>query len=428
MRDWRRVPVLGATGLGLLLVGTVAWGGRALAGGWPTRWTMMGGGPTRNAVFGQGPGVSWTFRAGGPIIGPATVVDGVVYFGTNRGRVDAVSARSGRALWSVRTGNMVMSTPVVVGNQVFVGEGNNQMLSTSRGLWVRGVGANGIYALNRLNGKVEWFRRTRGEDMGGMAYSGGRLYAADGSHWLYALAPATGRVIWRVKDGGVDSMSSLAVNRGVVYVVTGGPSEPSLKAFAASDGRRIWASGGHGNSDNSPTIAHGLAYEENAVQFQDHGHWWFQDVVEALRGRRIVWSLTTGAGPLPPEDGRHTLIYACLLPFATPPVTVKGNVVYAGSTSSGKVYAISATSGKLLWKTHVGSTDVNPVVVGNRVYTTTKSGRIVALSAATGRIVGTQNLGGHFGPAYPTVVDGTVYVGNANGNLYARPLSAIARG
>lgn len=423
----RARPTL-APWLGLALMGLGAWGGHAQAASWPGRWTMMGGGPARNAVFGSGGGVSWTFRAGGPIIGPASVVDGVVYFGTNAGRVDAVNALTGRQLWSVRTGNMVMSAPVVVGNRVYVGEGNNQMKSTTARLWVRGVGANGVYALNRRTGKVEWFRSTPGEDMGGMAYSHHRLYVADGSHWLYALSPATGKVIWRVDDGGVDSMSSLAVHRGVVYVVTGGPAEPSLKAFSAASGHEVWTSTGHGNSDNSPTVADGFAYEENAVQFKDHGRWWFQDVIEAVQGGHIVWSLPTGTGPLPPEDGRHTLIYACLLPFATPPVTVHGKVVYAGSASSGKVYALDAATGKLLWKTHVGSTDVNPVVVGTTVVTTTKSGRIVALSAKSGRILGSLKLGGHFGPAYPTVVDGTLYVGNANGNLYARPVAAIARG
>ncbi len=58
----------------------------------------------------------WTFKASGPISGSATVIGGVVYFATfgqkigEKGRTYALSARTGRELWSFPDGRY---TPVV---------------------------------------------------------------------------------------------------------------------------------------------------------------------------------------------------------------------------------------------------------------------------------------------------------------------------
>ncbi len=57
----------------------------------------------------------WTFKANGPISGSATVIDGVVYFAslTKKGRTYALSAQTGRQLWSFPDGRY---TPVVADN------------------------------------------------------------------------------------------------------------------------------------------------------------------------------------------------------------------------------------------------------------------------------------------------------------------------
>lgn len=386
---------------------------------WPAEWTQTGMYASRNAVFGTGSGVSWTFDTGGPLKGQVAVVDGVVYVTTNHDRVYALDASTGRQIWMAKTGNKVMNAPIVVGSRVFVGEGNNQMRSVKGTTWVRGTGPNGVYALDRQSGHIDWFLPTPAEVMGGLAYANGTLYAADGAHWLYAIAPASGRVEWKVNDGGVDSMSSLAVAGGSVFLVTGGPADPSVKGFSLASGQQTLRTLGHGNADNSPTVSHGQVFEENALPISDHGKLWFRDDIEAFAGSgQLLWHHLTGEGPLPLPP--H--------PFATPPVTVADGIVYAGSVSSGKVYALDARSGRLLWRTPVGApTYAAPVVEGTRVYTTTKAGKIMALDAQTGRIVGTLSVGGHFGPAYPVLVNGTLYVGNTDGTLYAVAVSRLQR-
>jgi outer membrane protein assembly factor BamB len=66
----------------------------------------------------------WTFKAGGPISGSAVVVGDVVYFSTlhephlKNGRTYALSARTGKKLWSFPDGKY---TPVVAaGDKLFL--------------------------------------------------------------------------------------------------------------------------------------------------------------------------------------------------------------------------------------------------------------------------------------------------------------------
>jgi outer membrane protein assembly factor BamB len=54
--------------------------------------------------------VQWRFRANGPISGSATVIDGIVYFATLKGRTYGLNASTGRKVWTFGAGKY---TPVV---------------------------------------------------------------------------------------------------------------------------------------------------------------------------------------------------------------------------------------------------------------------------------------------------------------------------
>ena len=56
----------------------------------------------------------WTFDAGGPISGSATVIDGVVYFATLKGRTYGLDAATGKQLWTFPDGRY---SPVVADKQ-----------------------------------------------------------------------------------------------------------------------------------------------------------------------------------------------------------------------------------------------------------------------------------------------------------------------
>ena len=80
---------------------------------------------------------------------------------------------------------------------------------------------------------------------------------------------------------------------------------------------------------------------------------------------QILWITTTGS------------------PAVSSPVVEKG-VVYAGS-DDGKVYALNATSGQILWVTTTGSPAVSsPVVEKGVVYAGSDDGKVYALNATYG--------------------------------------------
>ena len=121
---------------------------------------------------------------------------------------------------------------------------------------------------------------------------------------------------------------------------------------------------------------------------------------------------------------------------------IENGIVYAGSTD-GYLYAVSADTGSLRWKFATGSRVVSsPAIADGRVYFESYDGFFYALDAATGKARWKFKTGGEhrfegthlhgFLPvsetmpdvfdvflSSPVVVDGDVYFGSGDGNVYA---------
>jgi outer membrane protein assembly factor BamB len=109
---------------------------------------------------------------------------------------------------------------------------------------------------------------------------------------------------------------------------------------------------------------------------------------------------------------------------------VVGDAVYvsAGASTGTNVYALSRTTGSILWEHAVGSTypwsgiayDVTGA--GGRIFVINSDGLLTALDAGTGGAVWSTKLPGQYSfSSPPTAVNGIVYVGGAGsgGTLYA---------
>src|SRR5690349_20862031 len=84
---------------------------------------MFRNGPAHPGVYDSAsPGlttVKWRFQTGGPIFSSAAVDNGVVYVGSNDGKLYAVRASDGTKLWAFATKGAVRSSPAVAGGAVF---------------------------------------------------------------------------------------------------------------------------------------------------------------------------------------------------------------------------------------------------------------------------------------------------------------------
>jgi outer membrane protein assembly factor BamB len=200
---------------------------------------------------------SWRFRSGRCTAASPGVADGVVYMaflnlrrqgkepcnaspgtpGLN-GEVVALDARTGKLRWRRVIGPSETS-PLVAGGLVYVGD------------W---TGA--VYALAAKTGRTVWTYRTGGEVKGGFALTGRRLFVGSYDHHLYALNARTGRLIWRgsaqERLGSRGTFySTPAAAYGRVYI---GSTDGKVYSFGAASGELRWSQSTGGYVYASPAV------------------------------------------------------------------------------------------------------------------------------------------------------------------------------
>ena len=101
--------------------------------------------------------------------------------------------------------------------------------------------------------------------------------------------------------------------------------------------------------------------------------------------------------------------------------SVVNGVVYIGS-SDGNLYALDASTGGLLWSRATANSGSSPAIVNGVLYDVRGNSTVYALSASTGTLRWSHSTGGISGsilPSSPAVANGVVYVGSSGNRLYA---------
>ncbi len=435
----RRVGAIFAA-ICLVVVGAIVFGARTMAhnavlpttNAGPSDFTKYGMKDSNNAVFGSpvlsGWAVHWTYKAPVPLQ-QASVSDGVVYAsgdggnlsGQGIGYVYALGAKTGRLLWRQSLNNMSMTTPVVAEGLVFVGTGTpgfaGSNLSRVDNLnarhIIRGTSLSAIYALNAATGQIVWEYLTRGEDMPTFVFHSGTLYVANGNGLVYAFNAKTGQKEWTVSIGSYVSMSSPTWAHGVLYVSGAHPYD--LYAISAAKHALLWKVAipdvFAGTDDSS------LAYSHHRIYVLGTTGGWTDasSVVFAYTAAgQLAWQSNLGSGTLPAYIE------------AAAPVAV-GNTLYVGSPITNAEYALNVATGKRIWAFHaVGPISESPAVLNNRLYFGDSTGMFYVLNASTGRAVATKAFrGSSFAADYPVIVGHTLYQPDDNGEMLARPLTAL---
>jgi outer membrane protein assembly factor BamB len=318
---------------------------------------------------------TWQHKTVGGIESAPAMADGTVYVGTDRGRVYALDAATGRSDWVKVLGGHLYSRPAVAGGVLYVSSTDDD-----------------IYALDAATGQVRWIHHTAGQVVSGPAVADGIVYVGSDDDNVYALDAGTGRVRWtRPTSGSV--LSSPAVVGRTVYV---GSADGMLYALDAATGHINWRYPTGGVIYSSPLVAGGTVYIGSA----DHSLY----ALNAANGDRL-WSYPTGAWI-----------------FYSSPVLMD-NTVYIGSTN-GTVYAVYAATGDLRWRRTIGKEiQGSPAARAGIVYIGSFDDNLYALNAANGDIRWTQATGWKI-VGSPVLAGGTVYIGSTAGQFYS--LSADA--
>jgi len=388
-------------------------------------------------------GIKWTFHTNGEVISSPAVVNGVVYVGSNDGNLYAIDQQTGSQKWKFQTGARITSSPAVVNGLVYFNsyDGNFYAVETATGKpkWKFRNAGERRYAATHLHGSVP-----EGETMpdafdvylSSPAIWNSTVYFGSGDGNIYALDAPTGAIKWKFKTGDVVHASPAIVD-GKLYI---GSWDSYFYALDATTGKELWRfkTGEDADTHNqvgiqsSATVANGIVY----FGCRDSKFY----ALDAATGKEL-WRF----------DNKGSWVI-------TSPV-VKDGKVYFATSDTALLHILDAQTGasidtlKFHWPIF-GS----PSIAGNTLYLAGQDGKLISIDLTTRKPVSTfqseasrQNLPAlskpDGGPKYeaaftsnfyddmlvgisklhtvgtilssPVISGNVVYIGTADGNLYA---------
>jgi outer membrane protein assembly factor BamB len=359
-----------------------------------SNWPMWRSDPTHSSTAPSGPSnlsLTWKFTTGGSIISSPSVVDGVVYFGSQDKNVYAVGAWSGSLIWKYPTGGTIESSPAIANGKVYIGADDGY-----------------VYCLDAYTGKFMWktFIDSNQEFSYGSVVlksspvvSGNTVYIGSLDGNLYALNANNGNIIWKTPTNGPIG-SSPAIANGAVFFTSQEPETGVLYKVNANTGDVLWTqklpyeyqfTGGN-QMLASPSVAAGIVFTVANIRT-------YYGINEATGA--YVWNFTD--------------------PTATE------FVVLSPIYDNGQIYIIdkfditslNATTGEKIWSFFTGDElYISPSFADGKIYVVTSQRNIYILDARNNG----AKLASYATPSScwssPTIANGKLYLGCNDWNLY----------
>lgn len=314
---------------------------------------------------------TWRFETDDRIDGSPAVVDGTVYVGSFDRRVYAIDAETGAQEWAFETGGIVRSSPTVVDGVVYVGS-HCRTTECARFYDEEFPETGFVHAIDAATGETRWSFPVEDEVLSSPAVGAETVYVGSADETVYAIDRESGTERWQY-DADQPVFGSPALDGDRLYVTS---NRSLVHAVDATTGDREWTyDPGVGVLTGSPAVAEGYVF--------------------------------VGGGPVTAADFGNE--------FCT-------------------LQAIDAAGGTEVWSTDVAGEVIgaSPAVADDTVYigshnnaeTTRPVPRLVAYATSGERRWELRNDEAPFGGlvgfgSSPAVVGDTLYVGNADGTLYA---------
>jgi eukaryotic-like serine/threonine-protein kinase len=387
--------------------------------------------------------LAWKFKTGGRVVSSPAISGGTVYVGSADRVVYALNAADGAVRWRYKTAGAVNSSPAVAGDTVFVASADGN-----------------LYALGASDGKLQWKFATAGERrftapgihgatprtesmpdpfdvfLSSPTVVAGVVYFGSGDHHVYAVDAGSGSLRWKFETGNVVHASP-AIADGVVYI---GSWDRNLYALNAATGALVWKfqTGDDTEIYNQVGIASSAAVAAGTVFFGCRdGHFYALDAKTGARkwahDNKKGWVIASpaierGIVYFPTSDGERfkaldaatgDTIYDIsnkAVSFSSP--AIARDTVFYGS-SDGWLHAVDASTGRVKAEFQTDGSKANAARYIDR------AGHIDSAAlypdfTLDGMIIGLDrmfSLGSVL--SSPVVVDGVVYFGSTDGNVYA---------
>lgn len=316
--------------------------------------------------------LKWKSDAGGGLVTPPVVVNGVVY-ANSTGVFNAFNAATGATIWSTDFTTDAFAggeqLAIITGGVELVSEGYEFALDTATGnmLWNTtqwngtdssiyyiGLGPDGTAYTTFTSENVSTFQQTFD---------------------LVQLNPKTGQIDWRAPhfppEWPLAYWSDPVYDNGKVFL-----AGDTLEAFDASSGSLLWAFPmgypGYQHVENSgdPAAANGIVYANNTA-----------DTLFAVNENTgaLEWLYPSSAGFTP---------------------CISNGVVYVSLGTTKGVVALNASTGSLIWNNTgtvnaANSTIYGPILAGNGMIYVCSSYSVNAYDAATGNFVWQYTTNGY---------------------------------
>ena len=434
--------------------------------------------------------IRWAVALDGEPTAPPAVHDGAVYAGTNRGRVRAIDAASGDTRWRETVGDWVTRGPTAAADGIYVvvlGEGPAKLAPDGAVEWRSDAGgvtdpaladglavvgtSDGVVALDRRDGRTRWRVDSDAAVRFDLHVAGGRVYAGDGYGTALAIGIDAGDPAWRRSVRPTRMPGPVVGGR----TVAGGSRDGGTYGLRATDGTAYPLLGGAATAGITPAVLDGRDLPgddpaptgtadgdlpgdatRTAGGATDRG-----SERETLLGGGVDGALLRvrtaeydapspdGLRPTPtptatpgPDDPTASPTPVVDYPEPAPawtttldapirsPVTYAGGVAYVGTAEG--VAAVDPRDGHVRWTVGLETPVTGaPAVADGRLFAVTTAGRLVGLAAGegadgSGRIDRAATLGAG-GSAGPAVADGTAFVADDAGVVYAFDADADRR-
>lgn len=344
-------------------------------------WPHFRGGP---AMTGVAPGKladrferAWTFKTGDAILSSPVVVDDVVYVGSSDQHVYAVHSKTGEKKWAFKTDDIVDAPPLVIDGRVYIGSADFF-----------------FYCLDAATGEVKWKFETGDKILGGANYAytkKGELRVIVGSYdsKLYGF-DRKGKKLWEYETGNyingtpgiLDGHAVFGGCDAILHVVS---IENGKKTKEVPLGDECHVAGSAGMADNKVYVGH---YGNAFV------------CIDLDKTERAKWVYASQ---------RHAF-------FSAPSIT-KDYVIFGGRDR--KLHCVSRDEGKPQWTFKTKrKVDGSPLVCGDKVVFGSGDGRLYVLDVKTSKLIWKYEIGQSIFSS-PAIAKGMIFIGASDGGLYA---------
>jgi outer membrane protein assembly factor BamB len=357
-------------------------------------WSMFRHDAKRSSIGGQGPenlSLIWSFATNGAVVSSPSIVDGVVYFGSQDHNVYAVNAQTGAKLWSFKTDYTIESSVAVVNGKVVTGAEDGY-----------------VYCLNAKTGKLLWKTFVNGKQpvtygaavmiRSSPAIVDDTIYIGSLDGYLYALNFIDGTIMWQYQTGGWIK-SSPTIYNGAVYITSETPDVGTIYKLDAVTGNLLWKQSlpyehqftGGSDMIGTPTVADGKVFTSANLRTYY--------CLDAQNGETI-WTFTN-------SEANEFIVSS--------PIYVDGKVFIVDKFD---ITCLNASTGQKIWNTFTGDEYyVSPSYADGKIYIITSERNLFIFDATTGEKIGRYILPSASWSS-PTPCDGKLYIGSKDWNLY----------